>query len=400
MAVSYRFLIVNENYLGHQTVHKLLCEQLARNADIDFDTITLDSVHSLRDRLHRALACLRFVPGQWLQRQNLDWQRFRFQWYVATIARERVLQQLARHHYNAIHFHSQTAALRCGDIIRKIPALISTDITNTQASREWNHPLTRWTYLPNRWMEGYIFKDAACIASFSEWTRRWMLREHPKLCPDKIVHFPPGADLSAFAQIPVQRPVKDKLQILFVGGDFPRKGGFDLLHCFETHFQAHFQDRCELHLVTSYPLSNLPPGVFVYSDIRPYSAELIERYRQADLYVMPTTNEAYGHVFIEAMASGLPVVATHINAIPEIIADGETGILIPPGDTSALKNALQQLIDDPALRLRMGEAGRLRAITQFDAHTCYQRYVDALKDISAPMPHAPPELSGATYSRR
>ena len=376
--MTYRFLIMNENFLGHQTVHKLLCEQLARNEDVVFDTIELDTVHSFRDRLHRYIASLRFLPGKFLQKQNLDLHRLRFQWYVATVARERVLEKLSQHTYHAIHFHSQPAALRCRDIIAHTPTLISTDLTNAQAAKEWNHPATRWTYWPNQWMEGVVFKEAKRIATFSEWARQSVLKEHPKLAAECVLHLPPGADLAPFSGVSIQRPQKQKLQILFVGGDFPRKGGYELLKIFEQFFQ----ETCELHLVTSWPLVNLPSGVFVYPNIKPYSDELIARYKEADVFVLPTQNEAYGHVFAEAMAAGLPVIATHINAIPEIVPDAEAGLLIAPGDPLALKEALETLLSHAEKRQKMGEAGRLQAMTEFDTRVCYQRYVDTLKAIS------------------
>ena len=82
------------------------------------------------------------------------------------------------------------------------------------------------------------------------------------------------------------------------------------------------------------------------------------------------------------MAAGLPVIATHINAIPEIVPDAEAGLLIAPGDPLALKEALETLLSHAEKRQKMGEAGRLQAMTEFDTRVCYQRYVDTLKAIS------------------
>ncbi|MNK54944.1 putative glycosyltransferase EpsD [compost metagenome] len=77
-----------------------------------------------------------------------------------------------------------------------------------------------------------------------------------------------------------------------------------------------------------------------------------------DLFALATQQEASGTVFVEAQASGLPVVGTNVGGVSEMFRDGETGILVPPKDPVALTEALQRLIDDPALRRRMGEAGR------------------------------------------
>jgi glycosyltransferase involved in cell wall biosynthesis len=77
-----------------------------------------------------------------------------------------------------------------------------------------------------------------------------------------------------------------------------------------------------------------------------------------DLFALATQQEASGTVYVEAQASGLPVVGTNVGGVSEMFRDGETGILVPPKNPAALTEALQRLIDDPALRRRMGEAGR------------------------------------------
>jgi glycosyltransferase involved in cell wall biosynthesis len=73
---------------------------------------------------------------------------------------------------------------------------------------------------------------------------------------------------------------------------------------------------------------------------------------------MPARHEAFGIVYEEAAASGIPAIASAINAVPEIICAGATGILVPAGDRQALVDALRVLIDSPVLRERMGRAAR------------------------------------------
>jgi len=79
-----------------------------------------------------------------------------------------------------------------------------------------------------------------------------------------------------------------------------------------------------------------------------------------DLFALATEQEASGTVYVEAQASGLAVVGTDVGGVSEMFVDGETGLLVPPRDGPALVEALRRLIDDPALRQRMGEAGRRR----------------------------------------
>ncbi|CAB3711220.1 glycosyltransferase family 4 protein [Achromobacter pestifer] len=77
-----------------------------------------------------------------------------------------------------------------------------------------------------------------------------------------------------------------------------------------------------------------------------------------DIFALATQQEASGTVYVEAQASGLPVIGTDVGGVSEMFRDGETGILVPPKDSKALTEALQRLIDDPDLRRTMGDAGR------------------------------------------
>jgi len=77
-----------------------------------------------------------------------------------------------------------------------------------------------------------------------------------------------------------------------------------------------------------------------------------------DVFALATQQEASGTVYVEAQASGLPVIGTDVGGVSEMFRNGETGILVPPKNPQALTEALQRLIDDPALRRRMGDAGR------------------------------------------
>lgn len=92
-----------------------------------------------------------------------------------------------------------------------------------------------------------------------------------------------------------------------------------------------------------------------------------ERLAEADLFVLPSFAEGVPVVLMEAMASRTAVVATRIAGVPELVEDGVSGLLVPPGDADALAAALAALIADPARRARMGEAGRAQVAAEHDA---------------------------------
>ena len=112
--------------------------------------------------------------------------------------------------------------------------------------------------------------------------------------------------------------------------------------------------------MTSWPLdaATLPPGVTVHRDVTAHTDRWLDLRRGADLFVLPTRDEAFGIVFQEAAAAGLPAIGSRLNAVPEIVQDGETGLLVPPGDRDALARAIDALLASPELRRDLGTRGR------------------------------------------
>jgi starch synthase len=93
--------------------------------------------------------------------------------------------------------------------------------------------------------------------------------------------------------------------------------------------------------------------------------EVIQLLTQAAVFACPSLYEPLGIVNLEAMACGTAVVASQVGGIPEVVSDGETGLLVPPDDPDALAGALNSLLDDPRRACQMGERGRERAIADF-----------------------------------
>ena len=96
-----------------------------------------------------------------------------------------------------------------------------------------------------------------------------------------------------------------------------------------------------------------------------------------DLFVLPSLNEGMGRVLLEAAAAGVPVVATAVGGVPEIVKDGVTGLLVPPEDATALAGAMQRLLADCATRRRMGETARAEVAPRHGLGSMVQR-IEAL----------------------
>jgi glycosyltransferase involved in cell wall biosynthesis len=104
-----------------------------------------------------------------------------------------------------------------------------------------------------------------------------------------------------------------------------------------------------------------------------FRPEVLGLLKGLDLFVMSSVTEGLGSALLDAMAAARPIVATTAGGIPEVVADGKTGVLVPPRDSGALANAILALLRDPGRRARLAEAGRARVKQQFSD----ERMVDA-----------------------
>ncbi|MBW4051561.1 MAG: glycosyltransferase family 4 protein [Proteobacteria bacterium] len=126
------------------------------------------------------------------------------------------------------------------------------------------------------------------------------------------------------------------------------------------------------------------------------NSQICSHYSQAGIFVFPSLwHEPFGIPVIEAMAAGLPVIATRGGALPEVVVDGETGILVERGDGEGLAAAIRTLLENPALRARMGAAGRRRVQQLFTwdrsvarLESLYDRALVSAAPAPAPAAHA------------
>jgi glycosyltransferase involved in cell wall biosynthesis len=238
--------------------------------------------------------------------------------------------------------------------------------------------LERWKWRMNR----DCFRLARHLVTWSAWTKAGLVSEY-EVPEDKITVLAPGTDVQAWSCLEQERRQDGPVRVLFVGGDFKRKGGVVLLEAFRLlRQQVGAKLPVELHLVTREKIPQ-EPGVFVYNDMRPNSAELKQLYFSSQIFCLPTYGDCLPMVLSEAGAAGLPLVSTCLAAIPEIVRDGETGFLVPPGEAGPLVNVLQRLVEEPDLRLRQGQSASKLVSEFYDARRNTGRLIEILKQAAA-----------------
>jgi glycosyltransferase involved in cell wall biosynthesis len=157
-----------------------------------------------------------------------------------------------------------------------------------------------------------------------------------------------GANTPLKAMDPLKKDYSAQA-ILFVGLDWQRKGGPQLVEAFQQ-LRAKFTDATLTIVGSSVPLD--APGVSVVGHVA--VDELDAYYQAATIFCMPSRNEPFGVVFVEAMAHALPIVAARIGALPDMVADDRNGYLVPADDEAALAGALEKLLESEARRAQFG----------------------------------------------
>ena len=169
-----------------------------------------------------------------------------------------------------------------------------------------------------------------------------------------------------FEQDPL--PPESRQDILFVGYLNRSKGIFELLEALGQLRNKGYGNLCLVaggeqvpgseEMIRSFIRESELEGVELAGQVTPH--KVAEFCRHSLVFVLPSHAEGLPISMLEAMACGLPVVASRVGGIPEVVVDRENGLLIPPGDVKALTGALASLLDNPELRIKMGEKNRIK----------------------------------------
>ena len=201
----------------------------------------------------------------------------------------------------------------------------------------------------------------------------------------RVVHC--GVDVSLF-DLAERRDGERALEILTVGRVVPVKGQSLLVESVAALRERGVE--ATLTIVGDGPelpaLRALAAGLGVADRVRFEGAvgqdEIRGYYERADVFALPSFAEGLPVVLIEAMATGLPVVASRITGVPELVEEGVSGLLVVPGDGADLTRALERLLREPAARRReMGRAGRAKVEAEFDLERTADHLLDLYREL-------------------
>ncbi len=360
MAV-YRLGFVMEQTLGHVTHDRNLRQWVSCDGEILPTWMPID--------FDARGACQRLpkVRDNWTLRASL-------------LARSAASAACKTGSLDGLFFHTQVTSLLSVHLMSRVRSVVSLDATPINVDTvgaAYGHAPSRsgvFEKFKNR-LNKRSFQSARHLITWCDWARDSLIRDYG--VPErKVTVIPPGVDLGRWQFDRFASQGAGLTRLLFVGGDFRRKGGELLLDV----FMKSLADKCELHIVTRDPVETLGlKNVCVHRGLTSNAPELLELFAQADVFVFPTLGDCLPIAVMEAMAAELPVVATRVGALSEEVVDGTTGFLIEPGDREALADRVLNLARDADLRRQMGWAGRRRAEQKFNGATNYRAVLQLYK---------------------
>ncbi len=237
--------------------------------------------------------------------------------------------------------------------IEGIPNFVYTDNTTKATSLypDFDFKKESWS---NEWIEceTSIYQNATINFTMSEDISRSMIQDYG--CnPDKIIcaGVAPNANIPSCIKSKIDR--FDQVNILFVGKDWEPKGGPTLLKAFENILTVH--PKAKLTIVGCSPNINMPNCIVAG---RVPVSRVGDYFAGASIFCLPTHREAFGIVYLEAMAYSLPVIGSNLGAIPEFIKEDKNGYLVQPNNVDELTTKLLKLIESPKKCETFGLFGR------------------------------------------
>jgi len=301
-----------------------------------------------------------------------------------------LIRQLMRtHRYDAIHvfFSLPTGALLPFLDLRGTPVVVSLRGSDVPGYDPHNRPL-QMAHRVLRPLTRWIWRRADRVVAVCESLGQLARRTYPDLRYSVV---PNGVDLDLFHPAADASPSRPgPIRCLAVARLIERKGLGDLIRALALLERGRFALEIVGGGSDERVLRDLAAAQGVADEVRflgPLSrAGVARRYREADLFTLPSSAEAFGNVFAEALASGLPIVSSRIGGIPDLVEHGTNGLLITPGDIHALAGAIRYLADDPELRLEMARRNRAKAEATLEWSQVTRRYLSTYEAMQNRLP--------------
>jgi alpha-maltose-1-phosphate synthase len=279
-----------------------------------------------------------------------------------------------------VHSHTWYANLagHLAALLYGIPHVMT--MHSLEALRPWKAEQLGGGYRLSTWCERVSAGSAAAVVAVSDGMRADILAAYPEISPERIRVIRNGIDTAEYRPDPgtgvLERYGIDLARpyVIFVGRITRQKGvpvllraAADLVPEAQLVLCAGQADTAELEAEVTGLVNGLRAtrsGVVWIPEMLP-KPEVIQLLTHATVFAIPSVYEPLGIVNLEAMACATAVVGSRTGGIPEVVADGETGLLVPPGEPGPLAAALNTLIQDPDRAAAMGQAGRKRAVAEF-----------------------------------
>jgi alpha-maltose-1-phosphate synthase len=224
-------------------------------------------------------------------------------------------------------------------------------------------------------------QQMTAVFTFSEYLRQSFTHDY-RVPPERV--FNVGGAVN-FSEIPSATPNKDYTlnRILFIGTEFSRKGGPQLLEAFAIVRES--IPTAELHIVGPHTLDNIPLGVVFHGHLSKadpaQSARLEDLFRTSTLFALPSLYEPFGIAPLEAMLYGLPAVVTNAWALRECVTPGVNGNLAEKGNAQDLAAKITQLLSDPTRLAVMGQQAREIVLTRYTWPAVANRISQAVNSL-------------------
>jgi N-acetyl-alpha-D-glucosaminyl L-malate synthase BshA len=207
--------------------------------------------------------------------------------------------------------------------------------------------------------------------------------------PDKAIEVIPNfVDTDTY--VPPATRAGGRPKVLVHNSNFrPIKRVDDVIRVFAA---ARQRVPCQLVLIGDGPersrVERLVHELDLAHDVRFLGKQLhfVKVLQEADVFLLPSETESFGLAALEALSCGVPVVASRVGGLPEVISDGENGYLLPLGDVAAMADATARILGDDALHARMSRAARAAAVGKFQREPMVGRYEEYYRKVLATSP--------------